>query len=88
MGPGIPDIGSIWDDGGQLRMLYDNNGMWGGKPSAVCLAESKDGLHWTKPELNLVPLGRVFGEQHRAAYRFSRHGDSRSESRHACRGKI
>ena len=55
MGPGIPDIGSIWDDGDQLRMLYDNNGMWGGKPSAVCLAESKDGLHWTKPELNLVP---------------------------------
>ena len=45
--------GSVWDDGEEIRMLYTNGGMWGGKPHAVCLATSRDGLHWTKPDLGL-----------------------------------
>jgi hypothetical protein len=49
LGPAIPDICSVWDDGTRIRMIYTNNGMWGGKPNAVCLAESGDGLHWDKP---------------------------------------
>lgn len=53
-GPGIPDICSVFDDGHQLRMLYTNGGMWGGKPHCVCLTTSKDGLHWEKPELGVV----------------------------------
>jgi hypothetical protein len=53
LGPAIPDICSVWDDGARLRMIYTNNGMWGGKPNAVCLAETGDGLHWEKPVLGL-----------------------------------
>ena len=48
----MPDIGSIFDDGGELKMIYANGGMWGGKPHAVGLAVSKDGLTWSKPELH------------------------------------
>src|SRR5207247_189098 len=53
-GPGIPDLAGIWDDGDRLGMLYTNGGMWGAKQHVVCLATSRDGLHWTKPTLNLV----------------------------------
>ncbi|RPH39805.1 MAG: hypothetical protein EHM91_11880, partial [Planctomycetota bacterium] len=52
-GSTIPDVCSIWDEGDKLSMLYTNGGMWGGKPHAVCYAESSDGLQWTKPELGL-----------------------------------
>jgi len=55
LGPAIPDIVSVWDDGNQIRMVYTNNGMWGGKANAVCLATSRDGLHWVKPVLRLHP---------------------------------
>jgi len=40
MGPAIPDIGSVWDEGDEIRMLYTNGGMWGGKPHAAGLARS------------------------------------------------
>jgi hypothetical protein len=53
-GAAMPDLAGIWDDGEQLGMLYTNGGMWGGKPHAVCLAISRDGLHWTKPDLGAV----------------------------------
>lgn len=53
MGSTIPDVSTIWDEGGELRMIYTNGGMWGGKPHVVCLALSPDGLHWEKPELGL-----------------------------------
>jgi hypothetical protein len=53
MGSTIPDVCSVWDDGGQIRMLYTNSGMWGGKPHAIGLATSKDGVKWDKPILNL-----------------------------------
>ena len=53
MGAGQPDVASVWDEGDEIRMLYTNGGMWGGKPHAVGLATSRDGLHWTKPELGL-----------------------------------
>jgi hypothetical protein len=54
-GASVSDICSIIDDGnGKLRMLYTNGGFWGNRRHAVCLAESTDGLHWTKPELGVV----------------------------------
>ncbi len=53
MGSTIPDVCSVWDEGDEIRMLYTNSGMWGGKPHAFCLAVSRDGLHWEKPVLNL-----------------------------------
>jgi hypothetical protein len=52
-GSTIPDVSTVWDEGEELRMIYTNGGMWGGKPHVVCLAVSRDGLHWEKPELNL-----------------------------------
>lgn len=54
-GSTIPDVSTIWDEGHELRMIYTNGGMWGGKSHVVCLATSRDGLHWEKPELNLYP---------------------------------
>lgn len=53
MGAAIPDICSFWDEGDEIRMLYSNSGMWGGKEPAICLAVSSDGLHWEKPDLGL-----------------------------------
>jgi hypothetical protein len=53
-GAGMPDLAGIWDDGDQLGMLYTNGGMWGGKPHAVCLATSRDGVRWTKPDLGVA----------------------------------
>jgi hypothetical protein len=52
-GAGLPDLASVWDEGDEIRLLYTNGGMWGGKPHAVGLATSRDGLHWTKPDLGL-----------------------------------
>ena len=52
-GAGQPDVASVWDEGDEIRLLYTNGGMWGGKPHAVGLAASRDGLHWTKPDLGL-----------------------------------
>jgi hypothetical protein len=53
MGSTIPDVCSVWDEGDEIRMLYTNSGMWGGKAHAICYATSRDGLHWEKPALNL-----------------------------------
>ncbi|MGD0898838.1 MAG: LamG-like jellyroll fold domain-containing protein [Thermoguttaceae bacterium] len=53
-GSGVPDIGSIFDDEGELRLFYANGGMFGGKQHVIAVARSKDGLHWEKPELGLV----------------------------------
>jgi len=53
-GSGVPDIGSIWDDGDHFTMIYTNGGMWGGKAHAICLATSNDGLEWQKPDLEAV----------------------------------
>jgi hypothetical protein len=52
-GAAIPDMAGIWDDGDRLGMLYSNNAMFGGKSPAVCVAFSRDGVHWTKPELGI-----------------------------------
>ncbi|MGA2501711.1 MAG: LamG-like jellyroll fold domain-containing protein, partial [Tepidisphaeraceae bacterium] len=53
LGGGAPDVSSIFDDGDELKMIYTNGGMWGGKSHAICLAQSKDGVHWEKPALNV-----------------------------------
>lgn len=53
-GSGVPDILSIWDDGDEIGMIYTSGGMWGGKPHLLYLARSRDGLHWTKPNLGVV----------------------------------
>jgi hypothetical protein len=53
-GSGVPDILHVYDDGGQIRLVYTGGGMWSGKPDAICLATSADGLHWEKPELGVV----------------------------------
>jgi hypothetical protein len=53
MGAGQPDVASVWDEGDEVHLLYTNSGMWGGKPHAVGLATSRDGLRWTKPDLGL-----------------------------------
>jgi hypothetical protein len=45
---------SFWDEGWEIRMLYSNNGLYGGKYTAICLASSADGLHWEKPNLGQV----------------------------------
>ena len=56
MGSAIPDVSSVWDEGDEIRMLYTNGGMWGGRPHATGLARSRDGVHWIKPELGLFTL--------------------------------
>src|SRR5581483_8943488 len=54
-GPGLPDVLHVYDDGSEIRLIYTNGAMWGGKkPDAISMAVSKDGLQWTKPELNVV----------------------------------
>lgn len=53
LGSTIPDITTVWDEGNELRMIYTNTGMWGGKKHAHAIATSKDGLHWEKPVLGL-----------------------------------
>ena len=54
LGPMIPDICSVWDDGDRLRMMYGNNGQFSGKYTAISLSESADGVHWEKPNLGLI----------------------------------
>jgi hypothetical protein len=56
-GSTIADVCSVWDEGDEIRMLYTNGGMWGGKPHAVCYATSRDGLNWDKPVLGLKSWG-------------------------------
>ncbi len=58
MGSTIPDVGSVWDEDGEIRMLYTNSGMWGARNHAVCFAKSKDGIHWEKPILGLKTWDR------------------------------
>ncbi len=53
MGSTIPDVCSVWDEDGEMRMLYTNSGMWGARNHVVCFAKSKDGIHWEKPILGL-----------------------------------
>ena len=38
-GSAIPDVSSVWDEGDEIRMLYTNGGMWGGKPIEAAEAE-------------------------------------------------
>lgn len=58
MGSTIPDVGSVWDEGGEIRMLYTNSGMWGARNHAVCFAKSRDGINWEKPVLGLKTWDR------------------------------
>lgn len=51
---------TIFRDGDVIRMWYTASNFFsedgtkiGGHPTYYCYAESKDGLHWTKPELGL-----------------------------------
>ncbi len=44
--------GTVIRDGGKLRMYYYC--IADGEPTKVCMAESKDGLNWTRPKLGLV----------------------------------
>ncbi len=44
---------SLLKDGGKYRMYYRAGTYGGGKPFALCYAESKDGIHWTKPDLGI-----------------------------------
>ncbi|HIE52779.1 MAG TPA: hypothetical protein EYP85_13575 [Armatimonadetes bacterium] len=49
---------SVFQDGDRFRMYYrgSNHDLKTGKethPSFTCYAESRDGIHWTRPELNL-----------------------------------
>jgi hypothetical protein len=53
-GPGVPDVLYVDDEGEQFRMAYTNAGMWSGKRDAICIATSKDGLHWIKPNLGII----------------------------------
>ena len=53
LGSTIPDITTIWDEGDELRMIYTNTGMWGGKKHAHAIATSRDGMRWTKPVLSI-----------------------------------
>lgn len=43
-------------DGDRYRMYYAG-GMTKGNPTLNCYAESKDGIHWVKPELGLFEYG-------------------------------
>ena len=43
-------------DGATYRMYY-TAGQWGRGRAAICYAESKDGVHWTRPKLGLVAYG-------------------------------
>lgn len=50
---------TVLQDGGLLRMYYrglPNAGRDGSSLEVTCYAESKDGVHWTKPDLDLFPL--------------------------------
>ena len=40
-------------DGDTYRMYY-TGGQWKRKRGTICYAESKDGIHWTRPELGLI----------------------------------
>jgi len=54
-GLGVHYYGSVIKVGDTLKMWYGGNGDDGGKVGTrMCYAESKDGIHWDKPELGLV----------------------------------
>lgn len=49
---------SVMEDGGKCRMwyeAYDVEGWPTGDDTSFCYAESEDGVHWKKPDLNLFP---------------------------------
>mgnify|MGYP000672151490 CR=1 FL=1 len=48
---------TVLDEGEVIRMWYDAIASDGSR--WLCYAESKDGAHWTKPKLGLVPFGNV-----------------------------
>lgn len=51
--------GTLLQDQGLLRMYYrglPDAGRDGSSLEVTCYAESKDGVHWSKPNLNLFPL--------------------------------
>ncbi len=53
-----PDYVTVFQDGDLYRMYYaihlDAPKGFGGENQAACYAESKDGIHWTKPSLGLI----------------------------------
>ncbi len=55
---------TIFRDGAIIRMYYmagqltnEEGTKMGGRPSVACYAESKDGIHWVKPELGRFEFG-------------------------------
>lgn len=52
----------VWDDAaGCFKMwlfgsVHEPMGKWGPRPTGPCYAESKDGIHWTKPALRQVEI--------------------------------
>ncbi len=57
--PGSPDAGvagyaTVLPEDGKFRMWYNGESDTPGRDWVICYAESKDGIHWTKPELGLV----------------------------------
>lgn len=53
VGPRLPDILGLLDDGEKLRMYYSNMGLWGGKPTTTSVAYSDDGVSWFRPNVGL-----------------------------------
>ena len=45
---------AVWKDGDTYRMYY--RGWHANKVPAWCIAESADGIHWTKPDFGLVEV--------------------------------
>ena len=61
----------VFQDGDLYRMyyrgsdvVYTKEGYSSPHPEVACYAESRDGIHWTKPEAGTVRVSRLEGEQH------------------------
>ena len=39
-----------------IYRMYYRGSLMGGRPHPTCYAESRDGIHWTKPDLGLVEI--------------------------------
>ena len=60
---------TVFRDGGTYRLYY--RGMLGNKDEdcVTCYAESKDGVHWTRPELGLFDGGKERGKANNIVWR-------------------
>jgi hypothetical protein len=47
---------TVFQDGDIYRMYYRGTGMKNTYGTLVCYAESKDGIHWTRPDLDILEL--------------------------------